>query len=86
MPLDGIADAIPSGVTLDMQSAFKAALFLIVLFAIPVLPFLWLGETFEQSLLKARREPSAPEVIGAWVIGLLVADMFLSVPSSAVIT
>jgi len=32
------------------------------------------------------REPSSPEVIGAWVIGLLAADIFLPVPSSAVIT
>lgn len=69
-----------------MQPAVKAALFLIVLFAIPIVPFLWLGESFEQSLLKALREPSSREVVAAWVFGLLVADMFLPVPSSAVIT
>lgn len=69
-----------------MQPAVKAALFLIVLFAIPIVPFLWLGESFEQSLLKALREPSSPEVVGVWVFGLLAADMFLPVPSSAVIT
>ena len=46
-------------VLLDMSPAVKAALFLIVLFAIPVVPFLWLGESFEQSLLKALREPSS---------------------------
>ena len=69
-----------------MQPAVKAALFLIVLFAIPIVPFLWLGESFEQSLLKALREPASPEVVGAWVFGLLAADMFLPVPSSAVIT
>ena len=70
----------------DMPPAVKAALFLIVLFAIPVVPFLWLGESFEQSLLKALDEPSSPMVVSAWVIGLLAADMFLPVPSSAVIT
>ena len=73
-------------VLLDMSPAVKATLFLIVLFAIPVVPFLWLGESFEQSLLKALREPSSPMVVSAWVVGLLAADMFLPVPSSAVIT
>ena len=69
-----------------MSPAVKAALFLIVLFAIPIVPFLWLGESFEQSLLNALREPSSPLVVSVWVIGLLAADMFLPVPSSAVIT
>ncbi len=70
----------------DMSPAVKAVLFLIVLFAIPVVPFLWLGESFEQSLLKGLHEPSSPLVVSAWVAGLLAADMFLPVPSSAVIT
>lgn len=69
-----------------MKPAIRAALFLIVLFAIPVVPFLWLGESFEEGLLKALREPSSPSVVAGWVIGLLAADMFLPVPSSAVIT
>ena len=69
-----------------MKPALRAALFLTVLFAIPVVPFLWLGESFEEGLLKALREPSSPSVVSAWVIGLLAADMFLPVPSSAVIT
>jgi membrane protein DedA with SNARE-associated domain len=70
----------------DMSPAVKATLFLIVLFAIPIVPFLWLGESFEQSLLNALREPSSPMTVSAWVIGLLAADMFLPIPSSAVIT
>ena len=69
-----------------MKSAARAALFLIVLFAIPIVPFLWLGESFEASLLQALREPASPIVVSTWVIGLLAADMFLPVPSSAVIT
>lgn len=69
-----------------MKSAAKAALFLTILFAIPIIPFLWLGESFEQSLLDALRQPRSASVIGAWVVGLLTADMFLPVPSSAVIT
>ena len=69
-----------------MKSAARAALFLIVLFAIPIVPFLWLGESFEASLLQALREPSSPIIVSSWVIGLLAADMFLPVPSSAVIT
>ncbi|RLT02274.1 MAG: DedA family protein [Planctomycetota bacterium] len=69
-----------------MKSAIRAALFLTVLFAIPIVPFLWLGESFEEGLLKSLREPSSSGVVISWVIGLLVADMFLPVPSSAVIT
>lgn len=69
-----------------MKSAVKAALLLIVLLAIPILPFLWLGESFEQSLLDALRQPASSTTVWTWVIGLLAADMFLPVPSSAVIT
>ncbi len=69
-----------------MKSAVNAAVFLIVLFAIPIVPFLWLGESFEQSLLDALRRPASPATVAGWVIGLLAADMFLPVPSSAVIT
>ena len=69
-----------------MKAAFRAALFLTVLFAIPIIPFVWLGESFETGLLRALREPSSPSVVMGWVIGLLAADMFLPVPSSAVIT
>ena len=69
-----------------MKSAAEAALLLTLLFAIPVLPFLWLGASFEQSLLDALRQPRPPSVVAMWVTGLLAADMFLPVPSSAVIT
>jgi uncharacterized membrane protein YdjX (TVP38/TMEM64 family) len=78
---------IPStGYVRRMKSAWRAALFLAVLFAIPIAPFLWLGESFEASLLRALQEPSSTIVVSSWVIGLLAADMFLPVPSSAVIT
>ncbi|MFM9961113.1 MAG: TVP38/TMEM64 family protein [Planctomycetaceae bacterium] len=69
-----------------MKSALRAALFLVVLFAIPILPFVWLGESFEAGLISVLHEPSSPSVVMGWVIGLLAADMFLPVPSSAVIT
>lgn len=69
-----------------MKPALKAAAFLVLLFAIPIIPFVWLGDSFEQSLLDALRQPRSPGVVSAWVIGLLAADMFLPVPSSAVIT
>ena len=69
-----------------MKSALRAALFLTVLFAIPIVPFLWLGESFEQSLLQALHEPSSLGIAAMWIVGLLAADMFLPVPSSAVIT
>jgi uncharacterized membrane protein YdjX (TVP38/TMEM64 family) len=68
-----------------MKSALRAALLLVLLMAIPIVPFLWLGEPFEQSLLKALKQPSK-DAVAYWVIGLLAADIFLPVPSSAVIT
>lgn len=64
----------------------RAALFLAVLFAVPIVPFLVLGASFEESLLLALKEPAAPGVICAWVAGLLAVDIFLPVPSSAIIT
>ena len=69
-----------------MKPAIRAALFLIVLFAIPIVPFVWLGESFETGLLRSLHEPSSPIIVCGWVIVLLAADMFLPVPSSAVIT
>jgi len=73
--------------TIDgMHPAAKAAVFLLVLFAIPIIPFLCLGESFEQSLLDALRRPASAETVGLWVVGLLAVDMFLPVPSSAVVT
>lgn len=81
-----LADCSVSGQYRGMKSAAKAALFLIVLFAIPIIPFLWLGESFEQSLLDALRQPASKTTVWIWVVGLLAADMFLPVPSSAVVT
>ncbi len=69
-----------------MKSAVKAAVVLAILFAIPILPFIWLGESFESRLLNVLREPSSPQIVATSVIGLLASDMFLPVPSSAVIT
>jgi uncharacterized membrane protein YdjX (TVP38/TMEM64 family) len=69
-----------------MKPALRAALFLAVLFAIPIVPVVWLGDSFEESLLKLLRDPSSPQIVATWVVGLLAADMFLPVPSSAVIT
>lgn len=69
-----------------MKTALRAALLLVGLLAIPIVPFVWLGESFEAALLQALREPSSPAVVSTWIVGLLAADLFLPVPSSAVIT
>ena len=50
-----------------MKSALRAALFLAALFAIPIVPFLWLGESFETGLLRALREPSSHGVVSCRV-------------------
>lgn len=69
-----------------MKSALRAAALLGAFLLIPILPFLWLGESFESSLLQVIRQPTSTPSLCAWIIGLLSADIFLPVPSSAVIT
>lgn len=69
-----------------MNSALRAAALLGAFLLIPILPFLWLGESFETSLLDAVRQPLSAPKLCAWVLGLLSADILLPVPSSALIT
>lgn len=69
-----------------MKSAVQAAVFLVILFAIPLIPFALLGTGFEDQLLTRLRQPAAPGTVAAWIVALLALDMFLPVPSTAVMT
>lgn len=69
-----------------MKSALRAALLLGAFLLIPTVPFLWLGESFESSLMQSIRKPASAPQLSVWIFGLLTADIFLPVPSSAVIT
>lgn len=67
-----------------MRSVIRAAILLSVFLAIPIVPFLILGEGFEQQVTSWMKEQHELQL--AIVAGLLVSDIFLPVPSSAVIT
>lgn len=67
-----------------MRSVIRAAVLLSVFLAIPIIPFLMLGEAFEQQVTAWVREQHELQL--ALIAGLLVSDIFLPVPSSAVIT
>lgn len=67
-----------------MQSVIRAAILLSVILAIPIVPFLVLGESFEAQVTSWMKEQHELQL--AIVAGLLISDIFLPVPSSAVIT
>jgi uncharacterized membrane protein YdjX (TVP38/TMEM64 family) len=62
----------------------RLLLLIAVVLAVPIVPFLVLGEAFEARIDHWLGEALAPGVVAASVIGLLAADIFLPVPSSAV--
>jgi uncharacterized membrane protein YdjX (TVP38/TMEM64 family) len=53
---------------------------------IPVVPFLVLGQAFEESVLEWIRAEWSPGALFAGIVGLLGLDLLLPVPSSAVST
>lgn len=67
-----------------MKSVIRAAVLLSVFLAIPIVPFLMLGEAFETQVTEWVKQQHELQL--AIVAGLLASDIFLPVPSSAVIT
>ena len=67
-----------------MRSVLRATILLSIFLAIPIVPFLVLGESFEARVTSWMQEQHELQL--AIVAGLLVSDIFLPVPSSAVIT
>ncbi|MBN2473806.1 MAG: VTT domain-containing protein [Pirellulales bacterium] len=55
-----------------------------VVLAIPIVPFLLVGETLEAQVDRWIDAAASPSTIAAWTIGLLATDVFLPVPSSVV--
>ena len=71
-----------------MRSFTRAAVLLVLILAIPIVPFLLLGELFEQQVEEFLKESSRASV---WfhfllIVGVLAIDLFLPIPSSAVST
>jgi len=57
-----------------------------MILAIPILPFLFFGETFDARFTGWLDAEMPPRMVAAIVIGLLAVDVFLPVPSSVVST
>jgi uncharacterized membrane protein YdjX (TVP38/TMEM64 family) len=71
-----------------MRSVIRASAVLAVFLLVPVIPFLILGEAFEQDVrhwVEADAD-RAEQVEFVSVLGILASDIFLPVPSSAVMT
>jgi uncharacterized membrane protein YdjX (TVP38/TMEM64 family) len=67
-----------------MWQLIRPMLPMIVVLAIPIVPFLLLGERMETLLQQWREHPPDPQWVAFTVIGLLASDIFLPVPSSVV--
>lgn len=71
----------------SMRDLLRPMLPMIVVLAIPIVPFLLFGqERVEAQLQEWHDRPPPPLIVAAAVIGLLASDIFLPIPSSAVST
>jgi uncharacterized membrane protein YdjX (TVP38/TMEM64 family) len=59
---------------------------MIVVLAVPIVPFLLFGAQIEAALAAWKQNPPAPWIVALAVIGLLATDIFLPIPSSLVST
>ena len=69
-----------------MRTFVRGLLWFSLALLVPVIPFLLLGESFEDKLLQWIRGEHSEWEIAASLFGLLAADLFLPVPSTAVST
>jgi uncharacterized membrane protein YdjX (TVP38/TMEM64 family) len=70
-----------------MRDLLRPMLPMIVVLAIPIVPFLVFGQERVEAQLQAWRDrPPPPLFVAAAVVGLLASDIFLPIPSSAVST
>jgi uncharacterized membrane protein YdjX (TVP38/TMEM64 family) len=74
-----------------MHKVLRATLWLAVFLAVPVLPFLFLGEAFETQVegwlvADSGEAPVSDGVRMLFVVGVLATDILLPIPSSAVST
>src|SRR4051812_31397804 len=67
-----------------MWSLIRPMLPMIVILAVPIIPFLLFGSAMEAWLDQWKEHPPPPLWIAAAVVGLLSTDIFLPVPSSIV--
>lgn len=59
---------------------------MIVILAIPIVPFLLFGERVDRWLVQWKTDPPPAPTVAVVVVGLLATDVFLPIPSSVVAT
>ncbi len=69
-----------------MRDLLRPMLPMIVILAIPIVPFLLFGTQVEERVAAWKKHPPAAPAVAAVVIGLLATDIFLPIPSSVVST
>jgi uncharacterized membrane protein YdjX (TVP38/TMEM64 family) len=70
-----------------VRELLRPMLPMIVVLAVPIVPFLIFGqEGMERALHEWRENPPLPMIVAAAVVGLLATDIFLPIPSSLVST
>ena len=70
-----------------MRELLRPMLPMIVVLAVPIVPFLIFGqERMERALNEWREHPPPPMIVAGAVVGLLATDIFLPIPSSLVST
>ena len=69
-----------------MRELLRPMLPMIVILAIPIVPFLLFGTQVEAWFAAWEKNPPAPPAVAAVVVGLLATDIFLPIPSSVVAT
>lgn len=69
-----------------MRDLLRPMLPMIVILAIPIVPFLLFGTQVEGWFAAWQEDPPAAPAVAAVVIGLLATDIFLPIPSSVVAT
>jgi uncharacterized membrane protein YdjX (TVP38/TMEM64 family) len=67
-------------------SAFRQLLLIAAVLAVPIVPFLFFGETLEDRITDWLNSRLSPGTVAVAVIGLLASDILLPVPSSVVST
>jgi uncharacterized membrane protein YdjX (TVP38/TMEM64 family) len=58
----------------------------VLVVAVPIVPFLFFGAALEERLQAWRSDPPSQFVVGLAAVGLLASDIFLPVPSSLICT
>jgi uncharacterized membrane protein YdjX (TVP38/TMEM64 family) len=69
----------------ERRSFLRLCIWIAVVLAIPILPFVGFGEAIEQRFTDGLDAALPPSAVVMLVIGLLAGDVFLPVPSSVVI-